>query len=54
MIDSFRAGNPTEAAITHVNYEIPAMQKKLNATTASLNQSSQNLSSTRDTRRFQQ
>ena len=50
MIDSFRAGNTRlEAAITHVNYEIPAMQKKLDATTASLNQSSQNLSSTRDT-----
>ena len=50
MIDSFRAGNTRlEAAVTHVNYEIPAMQKKLDATTASLNQSSQNLSSTRDT-----
>ncbi len=50
MIDSFRAGNTRlEAAITHVNYEIPAMQKKLDATTASLNQSSQNLSSTWDT-----
>lgn len=50
MIDTFRAGNDRlEAAITHVNYEIPVMQKKLDATTASLNQSSQNLSSTRDT-----
>lgn len=50
MIDTFRAGNGRlEAAITHVNYEIPVMQKKLDATTASLNQSSQNLSSTRDT-----
>ena len=50
MIDTFRAGNARlEAAITHVNYEIPVMQKKLDATTASLNQSSQNLSSTRDT-----
>lgn len=50
MIDTFRAGNDRlEAAITHVNYEIPIMQKKLDATTASLNQSSQNLSSTRDT-----
>lgn len=50
MIDTFRAGNDRlEAAITHVNYEIPVMQKKLDATTASLNQSSQNLASTRDT-----
>lgn len=50
MIDTFRAGNDRlEAAITHVNYEIPIMQKKLDTTTASLNQSSQNLSSTRDT-----
>lgn len=50
MIDTFRVGNDRlEAAITHVNYEIPVMQKKLDATTASLNQSSQNLSSTRDT-----
>ncbi len=50
MIDTFRAGNDRlEAAISHVNYEIPAMQKKLDATTASLNQSSQNLTSTRDT-----
>ena len=50
MIDTFRAGNDRlEAAITHVNYEIPVMQKKLDATTASVNQSSQNLSSTRDT-----
>lgn len=50
MIDTFRAGNDRlEAAITHVNYEIPVMQKKLDTTTASLNQSSQNLSSTRDT-----
>lgn len=50
MIDTFRAGNDRlEAVITHVNYEIPVMQKKLDATTASLNQSSQNLSSTRDT-----
>ena len=50
MIDTFRAGNDRlEAAVTHVNYEIPVMQKKLDATTASLNQSSQNLSSTRDT-----
>lgn len=50
MIDTFRAGNDRlEAAIAHVNYEIPVMQKKLDATTASLNQSSQNLSSTRDT-----
>lgn len=50
MIDTFRAGNDRlEVAITHVNYEIPVMQKKLDATTASLNQSSQNLSSTRDT-----
>lgn len=50
MIDTFREGNDRlEAAITHVNYEIPVMQKKLDATTASLNQSSQNLSSTRDT-----
>lgn len=50
MIDTFRAGNDRlEAAITHVNYEIPVMQKKLDATTAGLNQSSQNLSSTRDT-----
>lgn len=50
MIDTFRAGNDRlEAAITHVNYEIPVMQKKLDATTASLNQSSQDLSSTRDT-----
>ena len=50
MIDTFRAGNDRlEAAITHVNYESPVMQKKLDATTASLNQSSQNLSSTRDT-----
>lgn len=50
MIDTFWAGNDRlEAAITHVNYEIPVMQKKLDATTASLNQSSQNLSSTRDT-----
>ncbi len=50
MIDTFRAGNDRlEAAITHVNYEIPIMQKKLDATTASLNQSSQNLASTRDT-----
>lgn len=50
MIDTFLAGNDRlEAAITHVNYEIPVMQKKLDATTASLNQSSQNLSSTRDT-----
>ena len=50
MIDTFRAGNDRlEAAITHVNYEIPVMQKKLDATRASLNQGSQNLSSTRDT-----
>ena len=50
MIDSFQAGNARlESAITHVNYEIPAMQKKLDSTTASLNQSSQDLSSTRDT-----
>ena len=50
MIDTFRVGNDRlEAAITHVNYEIPVMQKKLDTTTASLNQSSQNLSSTRDT-----
>ena len=50
MINTFRAGNDRlEAAITHVNYEIPVMQKKLDTTTASLNQSSQNLSSTRDT-----
>ena len=50
MIDSFRAGNARlEAAITHVNYEIPVMQRKLDNTTASLNQSSQNLSATRDT-----
>ena len=50
MIDSFQAGNARlESAITHVNYEIPAMQKKLDSTTASLNQSSQELSSTRDT-----
>ena len=38
MIDSFQAGNARlESAITHVNYEIPAMQKKLDSTTASLN-----------------
>ena len=50
MIDSFQAGNARlEAAITHVNYEIPIMEKKLDNTTASLNESSQNLSSTRDT-----
>ena len=50
MIDSFQDGNARlEAAITHVNYEIPVMQKKLDNTTSSLNQSSQNLSSTRDT-----
>ena len=50
MIDSFRAGNERlEAAITHVNYEIPVMQNKLDSTTADLNQSSRNLSSTRDT-----
>ena len=49
-IDAFRSGNERlEAAITHVNYEIPIMQKKLDNTTASLNQSSQSLSSTRDT-----
>ena len=50
MIDSFQDGNARlEAAIAHVNYEIPVMQKKLDNTTSSLNQSSQNLSSTRDT-----
>ena len=50
MIDSFQDGNARlEAAITHVNYEIPVMQKRLDNTTSSLNQSSQNLSSTRDT-----
>ena len=50
MIDSFQDGNARlEAAITHVNYEIPVMQKKLDNTASSLNQSSQNLSSTRDT-----
>lgn len=50
MIDSFQTGNERlEAAITHVNYQIPVMQKKLDSTADSLNQSSQNLSSTRDT-----
>lgn len=50
MIDSFLEGNTQlEAAITHVNYEVPKMQDKLDTTAENLQDSSNSLSSSRAT-----
>lgn len=50
LIDTFLSGNAKlEAAIAHVNYEIPGMQQKIDNTAEDLAKSSAGLSSTRTT-----
>lgn len=50
MLDSFTDGNAKlEAAISHVNYEIPIMQKRMDTTADSLSQSSSNMAASRTT-----